>query len=103
MTFIEPVYVGDFVTFKAQVNWVGHTSMEVGIRVEAENPVTGEITHTNSAYAVYVALDEHGRPAAVPPLIIETEEERRRWDEAEMRRQQRLEQKKAREQGRRGR
>ena len=58
MTFIEPVYVGDYVTFKAMLNWVGHTSMEVGVRVEAENPLTGEISHTNSAYAVYVALDQ---------------------------------------------
>lgn len=97
MTFIEPVYVGDFVTFKAQLNWVGRTSMEVGVRVEAENPITGEITHTNSAYAVYVALDENGRPTPVPLLILETEEERRRWREAEQRQEHRLAQRRPRE------
>lgn len=97
MTFIEPVYVGDFVTFKAKVNWVGRTSVEVGVRVEAENPISGETTHTNSAYAVYVALDENGRPVAVPPLVLETEEERRRWAEAEQRQQHRLAQRRPRE------
>ena len=64
--------------------------MEVGIRVEAENPVTGEITHTNSAYAVYVALDDAGRPCSVPPLILESDEDRRHWDEAEARQRLRL-------------
>ncbi|HBY92969.1 MAG: acyl-CoA thioesterase [Ardenticatenaceae bacterium] len=99
MTFIEPVFVGDFVTFKAQVNWVGRTSMEVGVRVEAENPITGEITHTNSAYAVYVALDEKGRPVPVPPLILETEEEHRRWQAAELRQEHRLAQRRPRGSG----
>ncbi len=90
MTFLEPIYVGDLVVVKAMVNWVGHTSMEVGIRVEAENPISGERTHTNSAYAVYVALDETGHPRAVPPLILETPEEKRRWQEAEERQRIRL-------------
>lgn len=90
MTFLSPVRVGDLLTMHATVNWVGHSSIEVGIRVEAENPITGDITHTNSAYAVYVALDEAGRPAAAPPLIIETEEERRHWEEAEARQSHRL-------------
>ncbi len=90
MSFLEPIYVGDLVIVKAMVNWVGRTSMEVGIRVEAENPITGERTHTNSAYAVYVALDEEGNPRSVPPLILETEEEKRRWKEAAERQQQRL-------------
>ncbi|NPA90321.1 MAG: acyl-CoA thioesterase, partial [Chloroflexi bacterium] len=90
MTFLEPIYVGNLVIVKAMVNWVGRTSMEVGIRVEAEDPMTGERTHTNSAYAVYVALDEQGRPRPVPPLIIETEEERRRWEAAEERQRIRL-------------
>ncbi len=94
MTFLEPIYVGDLVIVKAMVNWVGRTSMEVGIRVEAENPVTGQRTHTNSAYAVYVALDEQGRPKPVPPLIVETEEEKRRWREAEERQKIRLAQRK---------
>jgi uncharacterized protein (TIGR00369 family) len=94
MTFIEPVFVGDLLQLKAMVNWVGRTSIEVGVRVEAENPLTGERTHTNSAYAVYVALDEHGRPQTVTPLILATEEEKRRWQEAEARQANRLQQRK---------
>ena len=94
MTFLEPIRVGDLVIVKAMVNWVGRTSMEVGIRVEAQNPITGARTHTNSAYAVYVALDEGGRPRPVPPLILETEEEKRRWREAEERQRIRLAQRK---------
>lgn len=90
MTFLSPVRVGDLLTMHASVNWVGHSSIEVGIRVEAENPITGDITHTNSAYAVYVALDETGRTASAPPLILDTEEERRHWDEAEARQRHRL-------------
>lgn len=90
MTFLSPVRVGDLLTMHASVNWVGHSSIEVGIRVEAENPITGDITHTNSAYAVYVALDETGRTASAPPLILETEEERRHWEEAEARQRHRL-------------
>ncbi len=97
MTFLEPIYVGDLVIVKAMVNWVGRTSMEVGIRVEAQNPITGERTHTNSAYAVYVALDDQGRPKPVPPLVLETEEEKRRWREAEERQKIRLAQRKRRQ------
>ncbi len=90
MTFLSPVRVGDLVTFRASVNWIGRTSIEVGIRVEAENVLTGEVTHTNSAYAVYVALDENGRPTPVPPLIIESDEQRRRWEEGARRQEHRL-------------
>lgn len=92
MTFYEPVYVGDLLKLHAMVNWVGNTSIEVGVKVEAENPLTGQRTHTNSAYCVYVALDEGRRPCPVPPLRIETDEEQRRWAEAEERRARRLEQ-----------
>jgi uncharacterized protein (TIGR00369 family) len=92
MTFYSPVRVGELVTLNASLNWVGHTSMEVGVRVVAENPLTGERTHTNSAYLVFVALDGDGQPVKVPPLILETDEERRRWAEAEARQQRRLEQ-----------
>jgi uncharacterized protein (TIGR00369 family) len=92
MTFYSPVRVGELVTLNASLNWVGHTSMEVGVRVVAENPLTGERTHTNSAYLVFVALDDDGQPVKVPPLILETDEERRRWAEAEARQQRRLEQ-----------
>lgn len=91
MTFLSPVRVGNLLTLRASVNWVGKSSIEVGVRVEAENPVTGEITHTNSAYAVYVALDDSGQPTSVPPLILDTEEERRRWEAGEERQQLRLE------------
>ncbi len=90
VTFLSPVFVGNLVTLRAHLNWVGRTSMEVEVCVEAENPLTGEITHTNSAYAVYVALDSAGRPVPVPRLLLETEEEQRCWAEAEERRAHRL-------------
>jgi uncharacterized protein (TIGR00369 family) len=90
VSFLSPVRVGHLLTLRGSVNWVGKTSLEVGVRVEAENPITGEIMHTNSAYAVYVALDDLGKPCSVPPLILENDEDRRRWDEAEARQQIRL-------------
>lgn len=90
MKFLSPVHVGDLVTLNASVNYIGRTSMEVGIRVHAENVVTGQVTHTNSAYAVYVAIDRAGRTTPVPPLILETDEDRRRWDEGAARQQYRL-------------
>ncbi len=90
VSFLSPVRVGHLLSLRGSVNWVGKTSLEVGVRVEAENPITGEIMHTNSAYAVYVALDDDGKPCSVPPLILETDEDRRRWAEAEARQQLRL-------------
>ena len=90
ITFLSPVRVGHVLTLRARVNWVGNSSIEVGVRVEAENPVTGEITHTNSAFAVFVAMDDNGRPIGVPPLILETDEDRRRWSEGEERQHMRL-------------
>lgn len=90
MSFLSPVKVGHLLTLRSAVNWVGHTAIEVGVRVEAENPITGEITHTNSAFAVYVALNDEGHPCPVPPLIVETEDQKRRWDEAEARQELRL-------------
>ncbi len=90
MSFLSPVKVGHLLTLRSSVNWVGRTAIEVGVRVEAENPITGEITHTNSAFAVYVALDDDGRPCPVPPLILETEDEKRRWAEGAMRQERRL-------------
>jgi acyl-CoA hydrolase len=95
MSFIEPVYLSDVVTLKAQVNDVGRTSMEVGVRVEAENTVTGERRHVSSAYLVFVALDEEGKPRPVPRLEPETPEERRRMEEAKIRRAHRLARKEA--------
>jgi len=90
MSFFSPAYVGNQITLRASLNYVGRTSMEVGIRVEAEDILTGEITHTNTAYCVYVALGPDGKPAPVPPLIAETEEERRRMEEAKRRQRIRL-------------
>lgn len=89
MMFHSPVQVGNLLTLTAHLTWVGRTSMEARVRVIAENPLTGEQTHTNTAFFVYVALDENGQPVRVPPLILESDEEKRRWTEAEERRQQR--------------
>lgn len=90
LSFRSPVYVGNLLILKASVNFTGRTSMEVGVRVEAEDLTTGKMTHTSSAYLVYVALDDQGRPSPVPPLIPETDEDRRRMAEAELRRRLRL-------------
>lgn len=90
MSFIEPVFLTDVVTLTAQVNDVGRTSMEVGVRVEAENTVTGARRHVSSAYLVFVALDEEGKPRPVPRLEPETDEERRRREEAKIRRTHRI-------------
>lgn len=90
MSFIEPVYLGDIVTLRAQVNDVGRSSIEVGVRVEAESVRTGERRHVSSAYLVFVALDDDGKPREVAPLVLETEEDRRRSAEAKIRRRNRL-------------
>jgi acyl-CoA hydrolase len=90
LNFHSPVFVGDLLILKASLNLVGRTSMEVGVRVEAENLVTGEIRHTASAYLTFVALGDGSRPAQVPPLILEDDEARRRNCEAVARRQKRL-------------
>lgn len=86
MDFLRPVYVGELVTLKASLNLVGRTSMEIGVRVEAENLLTGEVRHTNSAYLTFVALDEDGCPRPAPPLRAEGEEAERRLREAQRRR-----------------
>jgi uncharacterized protein (TIGR00369 family) len=90
MSFLHPVHVGDLVTVRASVNDVGTTSLEVGVRVEVENVVSRERKHTSSAYLVFVALDERGKPRRVPALVAETEVELRRQREASIRRQTRL-------------
>jgi acyl-CoA hydrolase len=82
--------VGELVTFSASVNAVWRTSMEVGVRVEAENPLTGERRHTNSAYLTLVAVDDGGRPVPVPPLAALDDEARRREADAQLRRTNRL-------------
>ncbi len=92
MTFHSPVQIGDLVTVNAHVTWVGRTSMETRVVVTAENVLTGIVTHTNTAYFVYVALDEKGAPTPVPPLICATEEERARFQRAAQRQSQRLRQ-----------
>jgi acyl-CoA hydrolase len=90
MTFTEPVHVGELLRCQATVNAVWRTSMEVGVRVEAENAVTGEVRHTSTAYLTMVAVDENGKPKPVPPLEVEGPVEERRQREAETRRRNRL-------------
>lgn len=90
MSFKAPVHVGDLVSITAFLTHVGHTSMEIECHVHAENYLTGIVTHTSTCYIVYVAIDEHDKPIAVPPLILETDEERARWDAAERRRANRI-------------
>jgi uncharacterized protein (TIGR00369 family) len=91
MTFLEPVYVGDLVTIRARLTWTGRTSMETEVRVESENVASGLVTHTSTAYLVYVALDEEGKPCPVPALDLTNDDERTRWRQAEARRAYRLE------------
>lgn len=89
MSFLEPVFIGNVVTLKAAVNDTGHTSLEIGVRVEAEDLPTGKTWHVGSAYLVFVALDAAGHPAAVPPILPETPDEKRRQREARARRERR--------------
>ena len=90
MTFEHPIHVGHLVTLHASVNAAWNTSMEVGVRVQAESPRTGELLHTNTAYLTMVAVDDDGRPAGVPPLQAQTPDELRREAEAQLRRSNRL-------------
>jgi acyl-CoA hydrolase len=90
MTFLHPVNVGELLSCRAKVNAVWRTSMEIGVRVESENARTGEKRHTSTAYMTMVAVDAEGRPSPVPPLLVETEDERRRQKESELRRKNRL-------------
>lgn len=85
--FREPINIGEVVTFKAAVNYVGRTSMEIGIRIEAEDLKAGTRRHTNSCYFTMVALDPSGKPAPVPRLITETREEKKRFEEGRIRRE----------------
>ncbi len=80
MSFRHPIQIGDLVTLTSRLTYVGRTSMEVRVEVEAENPLTGNRVHTNTAHLVYVALDTSGRPAPVPPLLLETPDERREFE-----------------------
>lgn len=89
--FREPIHLGDLVIMKCSVNYVGRTSMEVGVRVEAEDLASGRRRHTNSCYLTFVAIDRNGKPLEVPKLIAETDDELRRFEAAKARRQRRLE------------
>ena len=90
MTFLHPIHIGQLVTFRARVNAAWRSSMEVGVRVEAENPRTGETHHTSTAYLTMVALDDSGNPTAVPPLELTDDTVRRRQQDAVLRRTNRL-------------
>jgi acyl-CoA hydrolase len=98
--FREPIHLGDLVVMRASVNYVGRTSMEVGVRVEAEDLATGKRRHTNSCYLTFVAVDRNGRPIEVPALVPETDDELRRNAAAEQRRRSRLAERQAEERGR---
>jgi len=90
MSFYEPVYIGNLLLLKASVNFVGRTSMEIGVRIEAKDLQTGKSVHTGSSYLTFVALDEAGKPCEIPQVIPESEEEKRRYQEGKMRRERRL-------------
>lgn len=90
LNFIHPIKLGEVVTLQASVNRVFRTSMEVGVKVLSENLLTGIIRHANTAYLTFVALDSNGKPVGVPQITIETDEENRRFDDASIRRDQRL-------------
>jgi len=91
LTFLHPVQIGQLIVLKSSVNRVFRTSMEVGVKVTVEDLATGEVRHTSSAYLTFVALDSEGHPVAVPQVIPESEEEKRRYQEAGHRRAHRLE------------
>ena len=90
MDFFKPVYIGDLLNLKASVNYTGLTSLEIGVRIEAENLRTGNVAHTGSSYLTFVALDESGKPTPVPEIIPQTQVEKRRYVEAEHRKEDRL-------------
>lgn len=90
LVFREPIKIGDLVTFTAEVTYTGRTSLEAEVQVTAENPITGERTHTNTAYLVYVGLDDNNHPTAIPQLVLETEEDKTRYEQAKLRQQRRI-------------
>ena len=90
LVFHYPVFVGDLLTLKASINLAAKSSMEIGVRIESENLLTGEVRHNASAYLTFVALDKAGRPTQVPSLIFETEDEKQRNSQAQTRRSNRL-------------
>ncbi len=90
MDFYHPVYVGNLLILKSSVNYTGRTSMEVGVRIEAEDLKTGKYSHTGSSYVTYVALDDEGKPTEIPEVVPHSKEEKRRWREGKQRREVRL-------------
>jgi acyl-CoA hydrolase len=90
MNFLHPVHIGQLIVLRSSVNRVFKTSMEVGVRVEVENLISGEILHTSSAYLTFVALDKQGQRIHIPAVIPETDDQKRRYEEAEQRRVYRL-------------
>lgn len=86
MNFYAPVYVGNLLILKAAVNYVGNTSMEIGVRIEAQDPTSKKSTHTGSCYLTYVAIDKKGRPTEIPKLILTTADEKKRFQQALARR-----------------
>ena len=90
LNFVAPVYKGWIVNLKASVNFVARTSMEIGVRVDAENPIERKVFHTASAYLTFVALGPNGRPIEIPSLLVESEDQHRRFEAARRRREQRL-------------
>ena len=95
--FREPIHVGDLVVMRASCNFAGRTSMEIGVRVEAEDMISGRRRHTNSCYLTFVAIDRNGRPVEVPQVLPESADERRRYEAAQARRRRRLEERTAEE------
>jgi len=93
LVFREPIKIGDLVILNAEVTFTGTSSIEAEVQVVAENPITGTRTHTNTAYLVFVGLDDDGRPTPIPALIIETDEEKQRMEQAKKRQAHRLAQK----------
>ena len=93
LVFREPIKIGDLIILNAEVTYTGHTSMEVEVQVIAENPITGERIHTNTAYLVFVGLDDEGHPTPIPALITETKEEKQRMEQAKKRQAHRIAQK----------
>lgn len=99
LDFHSPVFVGDLLRLSASINYVGKTSMEIGVRVEAENMITGAVRHTASAFLTYVALDAEGKPSVIPSVSFDTEDEIRRSCEARERRKRRLAERTAEKEG----
>lgn len=90
MSFVAPIYVGWVVNLKASVNYTSRTSMEIGVRIEAENPKTGEMFHTSTAYLTFVAIGSNGKPTPVPALVCETDDQKRRFEAGKKRRAERV-------------